>query len=174
MSSATSHLRYRSWLTNILLVVVVVAGVQWWRARALASGAAPELVGTLIDGHTVAPHWSDESGNHRPVLVHFWATWCPVCRMEQGAIQALADNHRVVTVALQSGDAEDVRRFMGAQQIDFPVLPDPDGVIAQAWGVSAVPTTFVVDATGNIRFATTGISSEAGLRARLWIADKLH
>jgi peroxiredoxin len=58
--------------------------------------------------------------------------------------------------------------------LDFPVLADPDGRIARRWGVFGVPATFVVDAAGQIRAATVGVSTGPGLRARLWLATHGH
>lgn len=87
-----------------------------------------------------------------------------------GAIAAIAKDHPVVTVALQSGTHEELRRLMRDLGHDFPVIPDPDGQLAHRWGVSGVPTTFVVDAAGRIRQASVGVGTEWGLRLRLWIA----
>jgi peroxiredoxin len=168
MPAPSAHRSYRSRLLSILLVVAVFIAVQWWQARPLASGAAPALSGTLLDGRPFSLERLGEQGDGRPVLVHFWATWCPVCKMGQGGIDAISRDHTVVTVAMQSGNALAVRAFMDEQGLSFPVLPDQDGSLASAWGVPGVPTSFVVDGAGRIRFATVGYTTEAGLRARLW------
>ena len=166
--------RYRSWLINLMLILAVFIGVQWWKARPLATGPAPALTGPLLDGRPFDLKALLESGGGRPVLVHFWATWCPVCRLGQGGIEAIARDHALVSVALQSGDERDIRDFMGKEGLSFPVLPDPYGEAASAWGVAGVPASFVVDASGRIRFATVGYTTEAGLRARLWVAESLE
>jgi thiol-disulfide isomerase/thioredoxin len=166
--------RYRSWLINLALILVVFIGVQWWKARPLASGPAPALAGRLLDGQPFDLKVLRDSGGGRPVLVHFWATWCPVCRLGQDGIDAIARDHATVSVALQSGDDRDIWGFMGKEGLSFPVLPDPYGEAASAWGVVGVPASFVVDATGRIRFATVGYTTEAGLRARLWAAESLQ
>jgi peroxiredoxin len=161
---------YRSWLVNILVILALFVGVQWWRARPLASGPAPDLAGTLLDGGRISLAGLRETARDRAVLVHFWATWCPTCRMSEGGIAAIAGDHPVLSVAMQSGDAREVQAYMAKQGLIFPVLPDPDGALASAWGVSAVPASFVVDPAGRIRFATLGYTTEAGLRTRLWAA----
>jgi len=165
--------RYRSWFINLLLILAVFIGIQWWKARPLATGPAPALAGHLLDGQTFDLKALRESGGGRPVLVHFWATWCPVCRLGQDGIDAIARDYALVSVALQSGDERDIRDFMGQEGLGFPVLPDPYGEAASAWGVAGVPASFVVDAAGQIRFATVGDTTEAGLRARLWAAESL-
>ncbi len=74
---------------------------------------------------------------------------------------------------MQSGDATEVRRFMAQADLGFPVVTDEDGALADRWGVRGVPASFVLDADGQIAYATTGVSSETGLRARLWAAANL-
>jgi thiol-disulfide isomerase/thioredoxin len=166
--------RYRSWLINLLLALAVVAGVQWWEARPLVRGVAPALAGSLLDGQAFALGPSGFSqGEAEPVLVLFWASWCPVCRLGQGTIDAIARDKPVITVAVRSGDAQDLRAYLREQGLSFPVLPDPDGSLASTWGVPGVPATFVVDSAGRIRFATAGHTTEAGLRARLWLAARM-
>ena len=104
------------------------------------------------------------------MLVHFWATWCPVCRAEQDTIEALAKDHPTVTVAMQSGAAAVVAEHLNKEALSFPVLNDPDGAISAEWGVRAVPTSFVVDGAGQIRFVEVGYTTGLGLRLRLWLA----
>lgn len=160
--------RLRGWAINILLILLVFGGVQWWKARPLATGEAPPLADAMLDGSPL--DLRDLAG--RPVLVHFWATWCPVCRVMDGTIDAIAEDHAVIAVALQSGTPAEIRGYLREHGLRFPVVPDPDGRIAGLWGVSGVPTSFVVDASGRIRDATVGLSSGPGLRARLWMAGR--
>jgi peroxiredoxin len=157
-------------MVNLALVLAVFAGVQWWKGRPLASGEAPTLTGRTLDGHDL----DLAALRGEPVLVHFWATWCPLCRLGNGAIDAIARGHRVVTVALQSGGAADVRGFLAEEGLSFPVVPDEDGQLSRQWGVQGVPATFILDAHGHIAFSTMGLSTEPGLRARLWAAAHLR
>ncbi len=161
--------RFASWLGTAALMVCVVLAAQWWGGRGLAHGEAPLLTGRGLDGREI------DLARYRgePVLVHFWATWCPLCKIGNGTIDAIAERHRVVTVAMQSGSADELRRFLAAQGLSFPVVSDASGDLAAQWGVSAVPTSFVIDARGRIRFATRGLSSGTGLRVRLWSASML-
>jgi thiol-disulfide isomerase/thioredoxin len=108
------------------------------------------------------------------VLVHFWATWCAVCRLGNGAIEAVARDHRVITVALQSGDAAEIRRYLASEGLAFDVVPDETGALARGWGVPGVPATFVLDPAGRVAFSTLGLTTEWGLRARLWGAAHIH
>lgn len=136
----------------------------------MPSGSAPALQGFTLAGQPyVLP-----AHPGKPLLVHFWGTWCAVCRSEQETIAALAhDNPEFVTVALQSGSPEAVMRYMREQGIAFPVVNDADGAISGAWGVHAVPASFIVDSGGKIRFVEVGYTTGTGLRLRLWLAGIL-
>jgi thiol-disulfide isomerase/thioredoxin len=106
-----------------------------------------------------------------PVLVHFWATWCSICRTEQSAIAAIAhDNPNVITLAMQSGSNEEIARYMKEQNIDFPVVNDLHGINSIAWGVHAVPASFIIAPDGRIHFVEVGYTTGIGLRLRLWLA----
>jgi len=159
----------RRWLRRAVEVVVVLAlilGARAWQQSGIASGPAPALTGVLLDGKPVT--LAAFSG--RPVLVHFWATWCPICRLEQDSIDALARDAAVITVAMQSGDRAAVVQHLRNETLSFPVLNDPDGVIAAQWGVRAVPASFIVDGAGQIRYVEVGYTTGIGLRLRLWLA----
>lgn len=158
--------RWGRWVVSLAGLVLVVLAMQWWQTRNFASGTAPPLAGQLLSGESVA--LDDLRG--QPVLVHFWATWCPVCRFEESSIASLSRSHRVLTVAINSGGADELRAYLQRQALDFPVLPDPAGDLARPWGVSGVPASFMVDATGSIAYATVGYTSGIGLRARMWLA----
>jgi len=164
-SGSVRRRRLRGWAINILILVVVFSAVQWWKSRPLATGEAPQLVGLALDGSRF--DLRDLRGE--PVLVHFWGTWCPVCRAMDGAIDAVAKDHRVISVALQSGDWMEVQQYMNKADIAFPTITDPEGEIGVRWGVSGVPATFIVNADGKIADTTMGLSSSWGLRLRLWL-----
>lgn len=162
-------LRRRSWLrwgAYLLFLLVVYLSARAWQTRDLASGTAPEIQGVTLDGRQVA--LSDYRGG--PVLLHFWATWCRICALEERSIDALADDYPVLTVALQSGDAAAVRSYLGERGLDFPVLVDPDGRLAGRYGVRGVPTTLVIGPEGRIRSREVGYTTGLGLRLRLWLA----
>lgn len=160
--------RWRTYAVNVLVLVLVVAGIRLWQQRDMAAGAAPQLQGVTLSGQP----YSLQAQRGHTVLVHFWATWCPVCRAEQGSIAAIAqDDPNVITIAMQSGTSEQVAAHMREQGIAFPVLNDPDGRIARAWGAHAVPVSFVIGPDGQIRFIEVGYTTETGLRIRKWLAN---
>ena len=159
--------RVLRYAVELVVVLAIILAVRAWQQQDVVSGSAPALAGMLLDGKK---HFSLTALNGQPVLVHFWATWCPVCRAEQDSIEALAKEYPTITVAMQSGGAEVVAAHLNKEALSFPVLNDPDGTIAAQWGVRAVPASFVVDGAGRIRFVEVGYTTGIGLRARLWLA----
>ena len=159
----------RRWLRyagEAVVVLALILGVRAWQQSGIASGPAPALTGVLLDGKPFAL----DAFAGRLVLVHFWATWCPICRLEQESIDALARDVPVITVAMQSGERAAVVQHLRNEALSFPVLNDPDGVIAARWGVRAVPASFIVDGAGQIRYVEVGYTTGIGLRLRLWLA----
>ncbi len=146
---------------------MVFFAIQAWRAADLPDGPAPTLSGRLLDGRPF-----DLARADRPLLVHFWATWCPVCRLEEGAIDDLARDHSVVTVALQSGGAEALRAYLSTRGLAFPVIADEEGELARRWGVRGVPASLIVGRDGRVRFRELGYTTGLGLRIRLWLAGR--
>lgn len=151
----------------LLMVIVVSVAVNLYKTRNLAKGPAPELQTTTIADMPV-----NLAKTEKPVLVHFWATWCPVCRLEHGSIESIAEDYNVITIALNSGDAQELKQFMQSEQLQFPVVADEDGEISASWAVKGVPSSFIVAPDGEIAFVEVGYTSEIGLRTRLWWAAK--
>ncbi len=159
--------KWRSRAVNFLLFVVAMAAVRAWQQRDMVSGPAPVLQGVTLSGQ---PYLLPAHPGH-PVLVQFWASWCPICRAEQDFIAAIAhDDPNVITIAMQSGKSEEVVQHMQAQGISFPVLNDADGSISRAWGVHAVPVSFIITPDGNVKFIEVGYTTGIGLKLRKWLA----
>ena len=152
---------------ELLLFVLLIAGIRAWQQRDMPSGVAPPLSGMRLDGSVYAL----PARPAQPVLVHFWATWCAICRVDQDSIAAIARDHpNTITVAMQSGSAAEVAQHLTAQGLHFPVVNDADGRLSAAWGVHAVPASFIIGTDGRIRFVEVGYTTGLGLRLRLWLA----
>jgi thiol-disulfide isomerase/thioredoxin len=146
----------------------VIVGCVRALTQGIASGAAPPLAGPDLAGRPAS--LTDLRG--KPVVVHFWATWCSVCDAESSTVDAVAREHAVPTVASGSGQAEEIRAAMNKRGVSFPVVVDADGEIARAWCVRAFPTSFFVTPSQQIRVAETGFTTSLGFRARLWLAGR--
>ncbi len=151
-----------------LLILAIIVGVNLWRTRDASSGPAPALAATTLGG----AHFDSNAHLGKPLFVHFWAEWCPICSLEEDNIQSLSKDYKMITVAMSSGDDEAVRAHMKQRGLSFKVINDESGQIAQEWGVHAVPATFVIDAAGEIRFVEMGYSSRLGLILRHWLTKK--
>jgi thiol-disulfide isomerase/thioredoxin len=164
---------WRRVVIEAILILGLVTAVMLYQSRGLPAGAAPALDGLDLKGQPLGLGQALKAANGRPVLVAFWATWCSVCKAEQGSLAAVAKDWPTLTVALQSGTGGEVSKFLeGNGHGDLPTVLDADGALSGAWKVRGVPAHFIVDSNGQIRFALVGYTTEWGLRARLWWAEK--
>ena len=147
---------------GLLLLVFIV--LKTWLQRDMIEGMPPAIQASLLDGRS----FNLQSLQGKPVLLHFWASWCGICKLEQDSIEAISKEHTVITIAMQSGNAADVTRYMHEHKLSFPVIVDANGEIAGRYGVSAVPASFIIDPQGWIAFRETGYTSSWGLKVRLW------
>ena len=116
----------------------------------------------------------DTALRRAPTLVVFWASWCPVCKAESGNVARAARHWPVASVAMQSGDAATVAAYLAERGETTPAVVDADGRIAAGWNVAGVPTHYIVDADGKVRFRVVGYATTAGLMARLWWAEHVR
>ena len=161
--------RWRRRLWQVALVLVVFWAVQAVMTRDAVKGPAPPLAGWSVQGPYVRLQEVLETAGGDPVMVHFWATWCPICRAEMSTIAAVARDHAVITVAMQSDPAA-VTHYLNENGLNFVTLVDDGGALARRYGVRGVPATFIIAADGEIDAVDVGFSTELGLRVRLWLA----
>lgn len=96
------------------------------------------------------------------VMVNFWATYCGPCIKEMPSLQRLkqkmAGKPFTILAVDMAEEKRDVQAFLTQHQIkiDFPVLLNPEGKVVEEWMITAVPTTFVIDPKGTIRYALFG------------------
>ncbi len=95
------------------------------------------------------------------VLVNFWATWCPPCREEAPSLARLNSrmtgrNVRLLAVSVDEGGAVAVERFFVQVGIRFPALLDTSGNVARIYGISGIPSTFILDRQGVVRKKVVG------------------
>ena len=96
----------------------------------------------------------------KPVIVNFWATWCPPCRAELPSMNrawAKVKDEGIMMLAVNMGESEDtIFPFTGDYPIDFPILLDENGEFALSWKVKGLPTTYVVDPDGLVVYQAVG------------------
>ena len=123
----------------------------------------------LIDMHGNSIDFSSYKGE--PLVVHFWATWCPTCKLEASNIDALSKEYNVVSIAVTSGNNEQINKFMQKHQLNYKVISDVEGSLAEKFNISAYPTTLIYTKSGKLKFAEVGYSTTVGLKARLHLSN---
>jgi len=156
---------------QIVLLIAVYLGVKAYTQRDLVQDTPPALNATLLSGAKFNLTEYHLQTNDKPLLLHFWATWCPVCKLEESSITAISQDYPVITIAMQSGDNNALREYMRAEGLNFPVIVDENSTLANRFGVKAVPVSFILNAQGKIVFIEAGYTSSWGLRFRLWLAQ---
>ena len=117
---------------------------------------APDF--TLVDQYGETHTLSDYAG--KTVFLNFWATWCGPCKSEMPDIQKLYESYGensedlvVLAVANPGGQdvsQEEIEQFLEDNGYTFPVLMDTTGMTLAYYGISAFPTTFMIDVNGNV------------------------
>ncbi len=97
----------------------------------------------------------------KTIFLNFWATWCPPCRSEMPHIQELYEKYgsneeELIVLGIAApeyggeGTLEEIKEFLSENEYDFPVVMDETGEMFYRYGISAFPTTFMIDAEGNV------------------------
>lgn len=131
-----------------------------------------ELTDQFGNTHTL----SDYKG--KVIFLNFWATWCGPCRNEMPDIQKLYEEYsaqgedaEVVILGIagpgigQEGSAEEIADFMEENGYTYPVLMDAGGEMFTRYGISAFPTTFMIDKDGNVYGYVPGQMTENIMRS---------
>ena len=148
----------------VVLLFVISNIISYIRQPELGSTQLPKIEVELIDGSM----FKHQEG--KPLVLHFWATSCPACKLEAPNIETISKEYEVLTIALHSGSDEHIKTYMKDNKFSFRVLNDSEGIWGKTFKVEVYPTTFIYDAKGELRFTEVGYTSTAGLLARLeWI-----
>lgn len=124
---------------------------------------APDF--TLEDQYGNVHTMADYKG--KTIFLNFWATWCPPCRAEMPEIQEIYEEYGenqsdVIVLGVASpntgreGNLESITAFLEENNYTYPVVMDDGGSLAYYYGISAYPTTFMIDSSGNVYGYVTG------------------
>lgn len=149
--------------------------VTLWLASTLPATAAPPPLGHLmtpIEPIVAAADFSlpDIDGDPhalqdfrgKVVMLNFWASWCPPCRREMPSMERLYQKFNeqgLVIIAINQWEDPDlVFEFTGRLSLEptFPVLLDRESHVSEQYGVKGLPTTFLIDRNGNLRYRAMG------------------
>ena len=148
-------------------LLITYGFLQVTQPQPLRAGPAPAFTLTLFNGEQLTL----EELRGRPVVVHFWASWCLPCQAEAPTIAKVWADYRdrgVSFVGIAYHDTEPrARAFITEFGLLYPNGLDGRGEIARAYGISGVPETFFIRPDGNIAAVHLGLMSEKELRAAL-------
>jgi peroxiredoxin len=163
---------------TLLTLAVLILGSTWnWLNRAPAGAAvpaanrpaapaigypAPEFELTTLSGDD----FKLSSLRGTPVVLNFWATWCPPCRAELPELKAASERYagQVVIIGVNQAEmAATVAKSAAERGLKFPIPLDLSGAVSRLYGVRSLPTTFFIDRDGVIRQVQRGPLTEAVL-----------
>ena len=104
--------------------------------------------------------------NDKPLLIYFWATWCPICNLQSQNIQRMSKYYEVITIVPQENLGK-IEEYMKKNNLTFKVVNDESGLISQNFNISSFPTTLIYDNEKNLKFSDVGYTSTIGLYVRM-------
>jgi peroxiredoxin len=133
--------------------------------RVAQGEAAPSFSVKTLEGRRV----SLDRLRGEVVLVNFWATWCPPCRLEMPGFESVYEAYKdrgftVVGLATDVNGRGLVEAFVRDNRITYPVAMASEDVRLKYGGVDALPQSFLLDKQGRVRRIVSGVFSEGSLR----------
>ena len=168
-----------TWVVVVVTVSVMLVAAPYLTRRdgpkedpkltALKGKPAPEFSLESLDGRTV--HLSDYHG--KAVLLNFWATWCPPCKIEMPWFEDLQKQYgpqglQVVGIAMDDSSKEDISKFAKGMGVNYPILIGKESVGDAYGGIPYLPTTFFIDRDGKL------VNRAFGLKSRSEIEDEVR
>jgi thiol-disulfide isomerase/thioredoxin len=143
----------------------LLAGWLVWHFAFVENSEAAEVGKRLPDpkGFALEGAWPNTRG--KVLLVDFWASWCSPCKKSFPALESLHQRYKaqglvVIGVSVDE-DAAAMARFLAQRQVSFPAVRDQGQKFVKAVGISAMPTSLIVDRSGTIRYINAGFNGSA-------------
>jgi cytochrome c biogenesis protein CcmG/thiol:disulfide interchange protein DsbE len=151
-----------------LLVAIGFALPQVNRVEAQSKLKAPNFTLKTAEGKVY--ELSKLKG--KVVIVNFWATWCGPCRVEIPDFIEVYKKHKdkgveIIGISVDEDGWDVVRPFIKKNGINYPIVMQDERVSRDYGGISAIPTTFIVDKEGYVVFGRAGVLTKAQLESRL-------
>ena len=150
---------------NTILALVMIAATLLSGTGCAKEYEAPNF--TVLDSELREARLYDYIGS--PIVINFWATWCYYCKIEMPEFNDAAEKYGDVIFMMinytdgESDTVEKAGEFIADEGYTFPVYYDTTLAAADAYGVSAFPTTVFIDASGKVAYTREGAMSAATL-----------
>ncbi|WP_419677530.1 redoxin domain-containing protein [Aliarcobacter lanthieri] len=154
--------KFKKVIKYLILFVIVLNVVSYYKSLDLNKEKLEIQNFKLIDESIYVVK------NDKPLLIHFWATWCPICSLEEQNIEKISKDYEVITIATQSGSSEEIKEYLEKNSLNFKVVNDEEGILSKKFNIKAFPTTFIYDENQNQKFSEVGYTSTLGLYLRMW------
>lgn len=164
----TKLIKYIKEIVTFLIILTIAANViSLYKSQDINNKPLKLDSAKLINNQS----YSFKATN-KPILIHFWATWCPTCKLEASNIEFLANYFEVITVAVKSGSDADIQKWLSKHDYDYRVVNDNNGILSSQFNISVFPTTLIYDKNKKLIFSEVGYTSTAGLVLRMLWAGK--
>jgi thiol-disulfide isomerase/thioredoxin len=124
---------------------------------------APDFTLQKLSGGTIT---LSEFKSKKPVVVDFWASWCPNCRRDMPNLNRFYEKYKdkveVIGVNLQEKEST-IQNFIDSRGINFPIALDPRGEASHVFGIQYTNTHFLIDINGNLVRTIPGDIKEADI-----------
>jgi peroxiredoxin len=154
-------------LIALVLILTACGGNSSGETGVRVGYPAPDFQLKDYQGNLV--NLSDFKG--KPILINFWATWCPPCQIEMPGIAEIYRQYQkddlVVLGVNDREEASTVKKYVEAAGYSWQMLLDHDGNLKVNYQVVGLPTTFFIDRSGVIRFIEVGGLDKQGLEDKL-------
>ena len=151
-----THTRPMNWIKPILVVAAMLFAAGQIQAASTAAGPAPDFTLKSNSGKNIK--LSELRG--QVVMINFWASWCGPCRQEMPLLDQLYQRYQPmgftllgVNVEEDSGAADKILKEI---PVSFPVLYDNKSKVSESYQVQAMPSTFLIDRDGKLRYLHKG------------------
>ena len=149
-----------SFPSRVVLVALILNGLSlsaWGGELTELEPTAPPAL-TLSDLSGRQHSLADFTG--RVVVVNFWASWCTPCLTEMPSLRSLSAEMKdrpFIVLAVNVGEGERSAGAMAKRlELDFPILLDSDSAVFESWGNTVLPSAYVVDRQGRLRYRVQG------------------
>lgn len=149
----------------IVIITILANAISLYKSQDLTKEPLKIDEFQLIDGSTYS------TLKQKPLLIHFWATWCPTCKLEASNIDFIAKHFNVVTIAVNSKNNANIQKYMQKNHYSFKVVNDNNGILSSKFHVAGFPTTFIYDKNKKLLFSDVGYSSTLSLYLKMWWAS---